>query len=581
MLIANTIPELLTQRAQNTGTQTAYWLIDQQDGWTATDWQSFRQKVLLLASGLQAIGLKKGQVIGIMANSCLNWEITHHAILHAGGIVVGLDPNERSEQLSTILKTANITGLFIDQSEQLARIVQYENYALNFTINFTEQVSTNKFLSVPQIIAQQREQPSHPNLPEIHKDDTACIIFTSGTTGTPKGIAYTHKQVLFACQQILAVYPEINESCHLACWLPLANLFQRILNLCAVYGGAQTFLVDNPKKIIEYLPQINPHIFIAVPRFYEKLYNELESQLNKQPLLLKKFIFFSLTQGEKNNAIGLIFRKINTLLLKKFLSLFGHNIRYLVSGSAPMPVWLLKRYYAMNLLILEAYGLSENILPVAMNIPKDYQFGSVGKAMPGNTIMLAEDNELLVQGLCCFSGYLGQEKILNNLDNFYASGDYAKIDSRGFIYLTGRKSEIFKTSTGRKIAPAAIEAIVKQTQGVDQAIIIGANKKFIIAIITVEEHADVLKMVNRLTSNLSSLPPYKFPAGLIISSQSFSLDHNEITANLKLKRKNIQQNYSQYIEQLYSQLADSNSALHKNHVVINSDISFYTLKKIS
>jgi len=581
MLFANTIPELLTHRALDSHSNPAYYYLNTQQNWISIDWNNFQQKVHYIACELKERGLQKGQAIGIMASSNLQWELVHLAILTAGGIVVGLDPNERPEQLSQMIETAKIKGVVIDNLEQLKKIKDINTANFDFKITLNDHLNSKDFSSITDIISSQQKKNTSLISFDVKNDDIATIIFTSGTTGTPKGIAYSHKQILFACQNILDVYSNINESCRLVCWLPLSNLFQRILNLCALAGGAQTYFVENPRKIIEYLPQINPHIFIAVPRFYEKLYSELESQLNHQPRVLRNFINYSLTQAEGTGFKSQVFKNLNYILLKKFRHLFGSNIQYMVSGSAPMPLWLLKRYAAMNLLILEAYGLSENVLPIAVNRPHDYQFGSVGKVMSGNEVKLAEDDELLVRGLCVFDGYLGQDKLTANQNGYHASGDYAKVDSQGFIHLTGRKSEIFKTSTGRKIAPAAIETLITQAQGIDQAIIIGANKKFITAIITLEKNEPAADVVERLTTILHTLPSYKCPAGLIITVQGFSLAKNEITANLKFKRKNIQSNYSVLIEQLYKQLEDPDSSLQKQALIINSEISLHKIEKVS
>ena len=159
----------------------------------------------------------------------------------------------------------------------------------------------------------------------------------------------------------------------------------------------------------------------------------------------------------------------------------------MVSGSAPIQIKLLKRFDAMGLLILESYGLSENIVPIAANRPTEYGFGSVGKKLKGNSVMLAEDGELLVKGLGVFNGYLAdqQHDRCLNADGYLASGDFAEIDSLGFIYLTGRKSEVFKTSTGRKIAPAGIESQLKSDTRVDHAVVFGEGRQFLVALITV------------------------------------------------------------------------------------------------
>jgi len=235
------------------------------------------------------------------------------------------------------------------------------------------------------------------------------------------------------------------------------------------------------------------------------------------------------------------------------------------------------------LLILEAYGLSENVVPIAANRSSEYRFGTVGKALPGNTITLEKDNELLVKGLGIFNGYLGDEDSKRSfVENYYIrTGDYAEIDTDGFIRLTGRKSEVFKTSTGRKIAPVAIESILQNNFAVEHAVVFGENRKFLIALVTVVSSnitkdqftiAFVQQVAINLTQSVSDLPEYKRPVGVIFSLKSLSVAEQELTTNLKLRRKNIQHNYETWINQLYNLLEDPKSRIHSQPILANQDI---------
>ncbi len=580
MIQEKTLPALLKKRAEQSPQHTAHWLLNKQEQWVPVTWQAFYHEVCYLAGQIKALGISKGQVVAIMAATGREWELVHHAVLMLGGIVVGIDPNETEDQFKSIIKIAAIQTLVIDRLERLNKFTP--DIASSFNI-LTWDTSTNNTLNtnlsvlnlaVPVSAKQINEQ----FLDSVSPDDTATIIFTSGTTGTPKGIAYRHEQILAAVDAILQTYPEFyQQPCHLVCWLPLSNLFQRIVNLCAVGGGAQVYFVTQPQKILEYLPQINPHIFIAVPRFYEKIYQGLQTKLDQQPKAIAQILQFCLTVGESTTLLGKLFKYINRHLFKSFRVLFGNHIRYMISGSAPMPLWLLRRFNALGLLILEAYGMSENVVPIAANSPSAYQFGTVGKAMPGNQVKLADDGELLVKGLGAFSGYLGQASALDE-QGYIASGDYAEIDAHGFIRLTGRKSEVFKTSTGRKIAPAGIEAHLQQLSEVEHAVIFGASKKYLVALLTViqpcpSETAAIIAYTQQLQASLRQcvveLPDYKRPVGIVLYLGSFSVGQQELTSNLKLRRNNILQRYGTYIEQLYTALDNPQSDIHQKPVVIN------------
>ncbi|MBD9357735.1 AMP-dependent synthetase/ligase [Methylomonas albis] len=586
-----TLPGLLKLKAHENPDDLAHWFHDTEGTWRPVSNLEFYREVLDLSWKLKALGVEKNQAVAIMATTSHYWESIHHAILSLGGIVVGIDPNDNPEQLSTIVKIANIKILVIDRVEywhKFNNLSQFETI-IAFNCAPTEnQANTLKFISTPNTTNGTLNDTPQPDI--LQPSDVATIIFTSGTTGIPKGIAYRHDQIIAAINALLLTYPEVShQPCHLVCWLPLSNLFQRIVNLCALAGQAEVYFVEQPQKIIEYLPIINPHIFVAVPRFYEKLYQGFEAKLNQQPRFIAQCLRYCLKRGESQTIVGSFFRTANRQIFKSFTALFGKNLRYMVSGSAAIPLWLLKRYQAMGLLILEAYGLSENVVPIAANRFSEYRFGTVGKALPSNIVTLAEDGELLVKGPGAFEGYLGDQQTERSLDisKHLQTGDYAKIDAKGFISLTGRKSEVFKTSTGRKIAPVEIESLLQNDPRIEQAVIFGESRKFLVALTTIvnsrpADDSDAVSYSQGLAMDLPKylrdLPEYKRPAGAILSFKAFSIEHLELTGNLKLRRKKIQQNYEQWINSLYEALADPQSAIHSQPLMISPDIVLIKLQ---
>lgn len=561
----NSLPELLKDRAKSSPFKTAYMIFDGQGNWMPICWGLVYQEIIDLAYHLKGLGIQKGEAVAIVSSAKYEWELYHHAILAIGGVVVGIDPNEPAPQMESMIKTANVKTIVIDKKDRLEKfgtIIFNNNLRL---VNMSNVEITNKNCL------------NHLDI--VEPSAVATIIFTSGTTGIPKGIPYRHEQLTLAVDLLLNAYPEIPEESNLVCWLPLSNLFQRIVNICAIGRCGQTYFVEQPEKIVEFLPKINPHFFVAVPRFYEKLYQMFEAKLNEQSKLRARFLKFCLAQGEGTSLKSKIFQKINNRIFKPFKALFGTNMRYMLSGSAPMPLWLLKRYHSMGLLVLEAYGLSENIVPIALNKPTEYRFGSVGKALPGNELKIASDGELLVKGNGVFSGYLNQDNNSSKTDDgFLHTGDMAEIDKDGFVRLVGRKIELFKTSTGRKIAPAAIEAVIQQMPGVKQSVVYGENKQFLVAVINVSQTStnnenDLTTFAKQFSSYsadyLKKIPNYQQPAGVILVSDSFSIERNEITCNLKLRRSNIFENYKDQISQLYQELENDQSSLHQQPIIFN------------
>ena len=561
----NSLPELLKDRAKSSPFKTAYMIFDGQGNWMPICWGLVYQEIIDLAYHLKGLGIQKGEAVAIVSSAKYEWELYHHAILAIGGVVVGIDPNEPAPQMESMIKTANVKTIVIDKKDRLEKFG---------TIIFNNSL---RLVNMSNVEITNKNCLNHLDI--VEPSAVATIIFTSGTTGIPKGIPYRHEQLTLAVDLLLNAYPEIPEESNLVCWLPLSNLFQRIVNICAIGRCGQTYFVEQPEKIVEFLPKINPHFFVAVPRFYEKLYQMFEAKLNEQSKLRARFLKFCLAQGEGASLKSKIFQKINNRIFKPFKALFGTNMRYMLSGSAPMPLWLLKRYHSMGLLVLEAYGLSENIVPIALNKPTEYRFGSVGKALPGNELKIASDGELLVKGNGVFSGYLNQDNNSSKTnDGFLHTGDMAEIDKDGFVRLVGRKTELFKTSTGRKIAPAAIEAVIQQMPGVKQSVVYGENKQFLVAVINVNHSStnnenDLTTFAKQFSTNsadyLKKMPNYQQPAGVILVSDSFSIERNEITCNLKLRRSNIFENYKDQISQLYQELENNQSSLHQQPIIFN------------
>lgn len=591
MMLNTTLPALLANVAREYPNRVAHWVLNDCGQWQAINFSDFYRQVIDVASQLIKAGIGNDDVVAIMAGTSQEWEVVHHAILLIGCVVVGIDPGETAEHLTEMIDIASVRYLLVDHTERLNKFSEDVKNKFELVFYFKESVTpgsdTLKMLDLQANGASDLDISSLVGL--VKPENTATIIFTSGTTGTPKGIVYKHNQLIAAIHSIRKAYPELHtKPCYLVCWLPLSNLFQRIVNLCAIASGAEVYFVENPQELLEHLPKINPHIFIAVPRFYEKLNQGFETKLAQKSKAVVWFLRGCLTIGEKTSLIGKLFKKFNYHLFKPFTSLFGSNLNYFISGSAPMPLWLLKRFDAMGLLVLEAYGLSENVVPIAVNRRTDYRFGTVGKVLSGNEVRLADDGELLVKGIGVFGGYLTRDQQDRSVDHdgYLLTGDYAEMDAEGFIRLTGRKSEVFKTSTGRKIAPVGIEALLQSEPSIEHAVVIGASRKFLVALLMVGrlEFASkalwmrfILELRMKLRQSLVSLPEYQRPVGVVLCFKSLSYERHELTGNLKLRRKIIQQHYAEYLDRLYDMLDEPNSSICREPVEIDAEVVFVAL----
>jgi long-chain acyl-CoA synthetase len=580
-----TIPGMLRTRAKSTPVDPALWSLSTESKWCATTWREYDKTVLGISQGLRGLALRPGDRVGILAPSSRYWDFTQMGILAAGGVVVGIDPYDTNEHINDIVTRCQLAGLVVEQPQLLDRLDNAVRQKLRFVISIAA-ASTAGVHGLDNIIRNGEDDQQSEEI-SIRPDDPATIIFTSGTTGTPKGIQYSHRQVCLAAASMLEAFEDIRQGSRLACWLPLSNLFQRMINICAIGRGAQTYYVEKPQDIMRYVGLIEPHIFIGVPRFYEKLYTGIRQKIEQLPSWQQCIVNWALNEGD-SHASALragqsqgAFKRFrhalaDRLVLTRLRGIMGRNLRYLVSGSAPMPRWLLDRFHGMGLLVLEAYGMSENIVPVAANRPDAFRFGTVGRSMPGSDVRLGPDNELLVRGPGVFNGYYDDttEKSSVGPEGYLASGDFATIDSDGFITLTGRKSEIFKTSTGRRIAPSGIEVFLSPIPFVDHAVVIGAGHQFLVAILVVSAEAtdsvaspnageaNLLRHCERIRNSaqqfLAPLPDYQRPAGLLITRCPFTIAGGELTSNLKLRRGAIELAYRDLLAELYQCLDSAN-----------------------
>jgi long-chain acyl-CoA synthetase len=588
-----TLPRVLRERATASPDHSAQWSLDAMSNeWRARTWRDFERRAATLANALRDRGLEPGERVGIIAPSCERWDWVQMGVLGARGVVVGLDPHDMGARLSDIALRAGVTVLFAATTELVAKFAETVRANLRLVVVFDGDATAAgnaTAISLGRMLEPLIDAPGEWDRAE--PDDTATILFTSGTTGEPKGIAYTHRQMCLTVAALLDAFADIREGSHLACWLPLANIFQRTVNICAIGRGAQIFYVVDPRAIMRWIARIDPPIFIGVPRFYEKLYAGIEERIATAPVWMRRAVRWSmaagstraqaLRRGDDPGALdGLRFAVADALVLRRIRHVMGNQLRYMISGSAPMSRSLLERFEALGFIILEGYALSENVIPIATNTPAAMRFGTVGKPMRGNEVKIAPDGEVKVRGPGVFAGYYGDASAPDSVDadGFLATGDLGEIDPDGFLTLTGRKSEIVKTSTGRRLAPVHVESVLRQASAVEHAVVFGAGRAAPIALISVapafvanasagerdggdDAGRKLLAACARLRADLrrvvQELPNWQRPEGLVVTTRSLTIEAGELTSNLKLRRPAIERTYGPYLSELDRRLASA------------------------
>ncbi|WP_162846156.1 AMP-dependent synthetase/ligase [Seongchinamella sediminis] len=597
-----TIPGFLAWRLAQSPEAVACYHREGESGWKATTWSEYAHSVQQIASFLRRRGLEKGDRVAIMIPTGREWEYAEKAALSLGCVVVGIEPHATSLHKRFVIGQSGATTLIVSSYDDLAALENCPVDALKLVLSLEDSAAQHGDNRFPWSAAFGEVDDLDEHLPR--SSDPATLIYTSGTTGDPKGILYTHRQCMLACQSLLEVYDNFGADDNVICWMPLASLFQRIMNLCAIGTGSRVYFIADPQAVMEYVAEIKPAVFIGVPRFYEKLYSGIMERIAGMSPLVRPVVTLALEIARRQTGVAnrdsaspraqsLVYRISDRLILNRFRAVMGGNIQYLISGSAPCPAEVLEFFAAIGMPLLEAYGMSENIIPVTANGPGDYRLGSVGKPMRLNDVLIAEDGEVLVRGEGVFSGYYAENDPDRgfNSDGFFASGDYGHFDEEGYLFLQGRKNEIIKTSTGRRIALNRIEARLKQVPLIDQVVVIGYARKFLVAVLSLDsdrlaamkstgigdkdhqsQGIDAATLTAVLAKEIpracADLAQYEQIAGCIIPSETFTVEGGELTPNLKIRRPAIEAKYHDEIQQLdadIERLADENSsAVHKS-----------------
>ncbi len=565
-----TLPQRLFERAHATPNATAYLRLAADGQWQPIGWIEVARKVRALAARFQALGIRHGDRVAIMLPCTPEWEYCQFAALAVGGVVVGLDAHDAPRNLRHILELTHPRAIVVADAGKLAWITDLgQAFDIAIVANGAPPPDAH---ALPALLGTACADLAAPQAPA--SDDIATIVFTSGSAGLPKGIAYSHRQIILACNALSQRFGSVRDEARLVCWMPLSNLFQRVLNLFAVISGAQTFFVDRPDQIVRLLPGIRPTLFVGVPRFFEKLHDGINAQLDRQPRPLRAAIkaAWSVAQQlavarREDRRAPLWCRAFGPVahrMLGRLRALMGPDLRFMVSGSAPLPRWLIERFDGLGWLVLEAYGTSENVVPIAVGTPESFRFGSVGRILPENEFRFADDGELLIRGPGVFSGhYLGDNGTDGPVDaeGYLHTGDFARLDADGFLWLEGRKSDIFKTSTGRRVAPVPIETELKKIGYVEHAIVAGGDRPYPIALVTLNsQHAithqlDDPATLERIEADAEAacrqLADCERPGILIVSRQAFTIAGGELTANLKLRRRAIEDRFRTQMADAY------------------------------
>ena len=539
--------------------------------WEGMTCAQMLSRVHQYAAALRDLGLTPGDAVAIMLPTSLEWECCDKALLAIGCTVVGIDVYAPPAYLRRLVSIAKPRALIVQELWQLNAFSSESLRSIAFVVarNLTSETEESGIAVYPWVRLTRSVHHLPPRDPSV-EDRAATVIFTSGTTGEPKGIVFNQQQLLDAANSIAARFSAFTERDRTICWLPMSNLFQRMINLSALQLGIRIYYHPDPLTIMDALRAVRPTIFVGVPRIYQRLYRGFVEKLEDLPAGVGRRALETLDPGQapdspSTSAVRLpMFATIVTALLRRSL---GGRLRMMVSGSAPCPVEILHFFRRIGIPLLEAYGVSESATPVAINSLSDWKIGSVGKPLTTNSVKISGDGEVLVfsPGLC--QGYLGSPQKQLQLDDegFYHTGDDGYIDADGFLFLTGRRVDIAKLLNGRRVSLTNIERSIWSVPNVDQVVAFGHGRERVLCAIvpvrtqgtTVPLDEQAASIVTNIQNIQSDWPIWQRVRGVLILDTPFSVSSGELTPNLKLRRSVIQKNNAAPLKDLDERIANS------------------------
>jgi long-chain acyl-CoA synthetase len=578
-----TIPALWRKAASAGRTNPAY-LVEHGDHWHEISWEEAAKAVEELANALLSLGLKKGDAFGIVARTTLEWCLFDFALGSIGVVPAPVYPSSSAKDTHYVLDHSEAVGLLVEDDEQLAKVRE------GGEIPRLEHVY--RFADLGELRAKGREfaAASPRALAEasaaIGDEDLFTYIYTSGTTGPPKACMILNRNYYDMVAKVDQVPAFIGPDDTLLLYLPLAHNFGRCLHLLAAYVGFTIAFCPDPLRVGEVAASVRPTVLPSVPRVYEKVHTAVLASFEEATGVKRKLIDWALDVGRRVSTLRQQGRPVprglaaqhklaDKLVYSKVKKKLGGRLRFGISGGAPLAKEIAEFFHVLDIPILEGYGTTECTTASNVNMLERFRFGTVGPAIPGIELRVADDGEIFVRSSTVFGGYYKDPEATRAVldgDGWLHTGDIGSIDEDGFLTITDRKKDILVTAGGKNVAPQNIENDLKGSKYVSQAVVLGDRKPYVAALITLDE-AEIRKALGDNDVALPELAAGEDVRQLIqgvvddvnrdrsrfeqvkrfaILPRDFSAEEDEITPTLKLRRGVVQEHFADEIETLYA-----------------------------
>ena len=607
-------PQLLLDRIARNKPQPVYSVYDPNaETWVDVTGEHYKRLVTDLAKALIAHGFEEGSVLAIMAPTSFEWALAEQAAWFAGGISVSIYETSSISQIEWILTDSGASHLLTqtpDASDPAAQAVanlsadRAPRHLRMDVVNDAGHPATVLYDGVPvgaglaDLMASGRDsgvpdgevnlRRSRPGL-----NDPATLVYTSGTVGRPKGCIITHGNITLVAVNLVEHLSEVvGENGRTALFLPLAHILARAVQHACMYRDI-TVSHCSPRTVTRDLPNIKPTFLLAVPRIYEKLMAGAlaKAETDGKGWLFRRARYIATRRGRAEDQVRrgqqkprsnplheAEYRLYNKLVYPKIREIMGGEVRYSISGASPLFPDLAHFFNAIGLGVLEGYGLTETTAPLSVNMPGIQRVGSVGLPIPGTCVRIADDGEILVKGIGVFAGYWNNPEATQeafNDEGFFYTGDLGELDEDGFLTVTGRKKDIIVTAGGKNVVPGPLEEIVREGRIVSQVVLLGDDKPFVSALVTLDEdelhtwakaekvsgvatladavrnmrvHEEIQSYINRANSTVSRAESIR---KFVILDEDFSEDEGTLTPSMKVRRPQVYQQYADTINTIY------------------------------
>lgn len=586
----STILHRLLDRKKSSGPNVSMRFKDAEQ-WRHYTWDQVYEMIEAAAAGFIHLGIEKTDRIALISETRPEWTIADYAIMGIGAVTVPVYPNNSEEDVEFIINDSEAKIVILEDKDQLNKwnSIKAKCPSVKTIICFekTDDTSVVPWLTHLETGREENKKSPHMFRQTVEKmtvDDWATLLYTSGTTGRPKGVVLHHEQLISEITDIFAVVT-VNERDTALTFLPFSHILGRVESLGSAHTGYVMAFAESIEKLRNNFTEVQPTFIIAVPRIFEKLYGAILAQAQNTPLKKRLFDWalqvgheYSLTVRENRSLSPLLIGQhamAKRLVFNSITDRLGGKMRFAASGGAPLNIDIARFFHAVGLLILEGYGLTETTAGVTFNSPIHYKLGTVGQAIGDVEIKIAEDGEILVRSKKIMQRYYHDDAATEEAlaGGYFHTGDIGEFDKEGFLRITDRKKDLIKTAGGKYVAPQKLETLLKASPYVSNVLIHGDQKKYIVCLITLNDTVkswaksqgipfqsmkelsqtpevyalirDVLAEVNAQLASYESIKKFA------ILPVDFTVESGELTPSLKVKRKVCDKKFAKDIAQLY------------------------------